>query len=76
MVFFVVYMLLRKKLLKLIYMKKFIFTAICGVTVFIMLLTTAYGNVEPCNVSNDEDIIYTTDPLDEMLAKIEMENSM
>ena len=52
-------------------MKNFIFSAFCGIMLFVLLLATACSNVRKENVVSEEAVEYATDPLDVELTKIE-----
>lgn len=56
-------------------MKKMIFTAMCGILLFVILLATACTNNVKNNVCEEEGITYAVDPLDSILTKIEMRDS-
>lgn len=55
-------------------MKKLVFSAVCGIFMFILLLTTACKDVKKENVVSEEAVEYATDPLDAEIAKIEKED--
>ncbi len=56
-------------------MKNFIFSAFCGIMLFVLLLATACTNRVNNNVYEDECITYAVDPLDSILTKIELKDS-
>ena len=53
-------------------MKKLLFSAICGVVLFVLLFTTACTDVKKENsVVSEEKVEYATDPLDVEITKME-----
>ena len=56
-------------------MKNLLFSAICGVVLFVLLFATACSNNVKNNIVEDNGIIYTNDPLDIEIAKIEKKDS-
>ena len=65
-----IYISFRKQLLKTKHMKKMIFSAVCGVFLFVLLLTTACSNTKKESVVSEEAVEYATDPLDAKIAEI------